>query len=79
MKTEPKPVEGRVAELPDGEDWVMKAHARHDPTVARLLTSTWLEKGRDGLDLPLAALVAGSVGVAPGRESPWLGIDASAP
>jgi hypothetical protein len=79
VKTEPKPVEGRVAELTGGEGWVMKATARHAPTASRLMTSGWLEKGRDGIDLPLAALVAGTVAAAPGRESPWLGIDAVAP
>ncbi len=78
VKTEPKPVEGRIAELPDSEGWVMKATARHAPTASRLMTSAWLEKGRDGVDLPLAALVAGTVTVAAGRESPWLGIDSGA-
>jgi len=78
VKTEPNPVEGRLAELPDGGAWVMKATARHAPTASRLLTSAWIERGRDGVDLPLAALVAGTVVTAPGRESPWLEIDLGA-
>jgi hypothetical protein len=75
VSTEPKSVEGRIEELPDGGGWIMKATARHAPTASRLLTSAWLEKGRDGLDLPLAALVAGAVATAAGRESPWLEVE----
>ncbi len=78
VTTEPHDVEGRIAGLPEGGDWVMGATARHAPAVSRLLTSAWLEKGRDGLDLPLAALVAGGVVVPPGRESSWLELDAGA-
>lgn len=77
IATEPHVVEGRV-EKPSGsggsaaDNWVLKATARHEPGVSRLMTSAWLERGRDGLDLPVAGLVADSVLSVAGRESPWL-------
>ncbi len=78
LTTEPHAVEGRIAELSEGSELVMRATARHAPAVSRLSTSAWLEKGRDGLDLPLAALVAGGVVVPSDRDSPWLEVDVGA-
>ncbi len=77
VRAEPNAVEGSVSQLPGGGDWVLDATVRHAPEVSRLVTSGWLEKGRDGLDLPLAALVAGALAVAAGRESPWLELETS--
>lgn len=74
-------VEGSLSELEEGAGsgdaagWVMSASVRQEPAVSRLTTSAWIERGRDGLDLPLAALVAGSVAADPEREAPWLEVD----
>ncbi|MCE5253805.1 MAG: hypothetical protein LLG45_06315 [Actinomycetia bacterium] len=70
-------VEGSLSDLEDGAGWVMNGATRQGPTISRLTTSAWLERGRDGIDLPLAALVAGSVSAASGREIPWVEIDVS--
>lgn len=67
--------EGGISELPDSGGWVMSAVARQDPTVSRLTTSAWLERGRDGIDLPLAAVVAEAVTATAGRAIPWVEID----
>jgi hypothetical protein len=67
--------EGAISELPDGGDWVMSAIARQDPTVSRLTASAWLERGRDGIDLPLAAVVAGAVTATAGRTTAWVESD----
>jgi hypothetical protein len=67
--------EGTVAELPDSGGWVMKATVRQDPAISRLTTAAWLEKGRDGIDLPLAAMVAETVTASAGRTVPWVEID----
>jgi hypothetical protein len=50
--------EGVIAELPDSGGWVMSATVRQDPSISRLTVAAWLERGRDGIDLPLAATVA---------------------
>ena len=67
--------EGAISELADSGGWVMGAAVRQDPTVSRLTTSAWLERGRDGVDLPLAALVAEAVTATAGRGIPWVEID----
>ncbi len=56
----------------------MQAAVRQDGTVSRLRTSAWLEHGRDGIDLPLAALVAETVRASPGRALPWVEKEESA-
>jgi hypothetical protein len=65
-------VEGMVQEFEDSGGWALQAMARQDESVSRLVTTALLERGRDGIDLPLAALVAETVGVSPGREMPWI-------
>jgi len=72
------PVEGILAEPEDGAGWVMSAKARQRPEFSRLVTSAWVERGRDGIDLPLAALVAGSISADPERELPWIELDPAA-
>jgi hypothetical protein len=67
--------EGAISELPGGDGWVMSAAARQDPAVSRLTTSAWLERGRDGIDLPLAAVVAEVLTATAGRTVPWVEID----
>jgi hypothetical protein len=68
-------VEVTASELSEGGDWVMSAAARQAPSVSRLQTSAWLERGRDGIDLPLAAVAARAVTAAVGRVTPWVDID----
>jgi hypothetical protein len=68
-------VEGNLTAVADQVDWIMDATVRQDATASRLVTSAWIERGRDGLDLPLAALVAESVTVTPGREVAWLEVE----
>lgn len=75
IASEGQPVEGSLAAV-DGSERVMQASARQQPREAAS-TSAWAERGRDGLDLPLAAVVAGSVKVGPARSSAWLEVDAS--
>ena len=54
----PHAVEGRLSALEEECDWALNATVRQQPDVSRLMTSAWVERGRDGIDLPLAALVA---------------------
>jgi hypothetical protein len=68
-------VEGSVAEPAEDGGWVLEAAVRkagETGNVPKIRISAWLERGRDGLDLPLAGLVAAAVTVAPDRTSPWL-------
>ena len=65
-------VEGCLTEAAGESEWVLKAIVRQEPDVSRLTTSALLERGRDGIDLPLAAVVGGSMTAAAGRSSAWL-------
>ena len=65
-------VEGCLTEAAGESEWVLKAIVRQEPDVSRLTTTALLERGRDGIDLPLAALVGGSMTAAAGRSSAWL-------
>ncbi len=69
-------VEGAVSGLEES-DWVRQAMVRQEPSTSKTVVSAWLERGRDGLDLPRAAIVAASVATAPGRVTPWLRVDAT--
>jgi hypothetical protein len=68
-------VQGTVAELPDSGGWALAASARHSADISPIVVSAWLERGRDGLDLPLAGLVAQTARWTSGRVSPWLEVD----
>ncbi len=68
-------VQGTVAELPDSSGWALAASARHSADISPIVVSAWLERGRDGLDLPLAGLVAQTASWTSGRVSPWLEVD----
>jgi hypothetical protein len=68
------PAEASLGAL-EGSVWLMQASSRQDPTVSATTVSAWLERGRDGIDLPLAAIVAGSITATAGREAPWLEVD----
>jgi hypothetical protein len=61
--------EGLVERITATEEWLLAARARQDATLSLGETCAWMERGRDGLDLPVAALVAHTVTAGPGRES----------
>jgi hypothetical protein len=45
-------VQGRVAEVADSGGWVVAVSAWHEPAVSPITVSAWVERGRDGIDLP---------------------------
>jgi len=71
-------VQGTLTEFEGGEGWVLSAATRQEPSASVLRTSAWVERGRDGIDLPLAALAAGSVTASEDRSLPWMELDAPA-
>lgn len=73
----PNEVQAQVSDLDGGLGWAMRVDVRQAPELSPMVTSAWLEKGRDGIDLPLVALVAKRVVLAPDRLSPWLEVDVS--
>jgi hypothetical protein len=75
---DPGAVEGRLYEFEGGAGWAMQAVVRQDDTISRLTTSAWVERARDGIDLPLAGLVAEAVKADPGRAMPWMEVTAEA-
>jgi len=79
VRGEEAAVEGSLFELEESADWVMGAKTVQSPDVSRLTTSAWVERGRDGIDLPLAAIVAGSILADPDRDLPWVETDPSDP
>jgi hypothetical protein len=74
----PSEVQARVSAIEGGLGWVMRVDVRQPPEMSQFVTSAWLERGRDGIDLPLAAMVATRVILDPERVSPWLEVDATA-
>jgi hypothetical protein len=54
--------------LPDGGQWALDVIAGQPAGVSPISVSAWAERGRDGLDLPLAGLVAGTATWALGRS-----------
>jgi hypothetical protein len=65
------PLEVTLAETPAAQAWLLETSAA-ESTNSSLVLSALIERGRDGLDLPLAALVAEEVIAPPGRSTPWL-------
>jgi hypothetical protein len=63
---------GRLLGLTEGSDWIMKAEVARGSVPAEATSSALVERGRDGVDLPLAALVAKCVRTADPRATPWL-------
>jgi hypothetical protein len=78
VRSGPNAVEGQLSALDEECGWVFNATVRQQPDVSRLMTSAWVERGRDGIDLPLAVLVAGSVTAAVGRGTAWLEVEEGA-
>jgi len=64
--------EGALWGIPDSGGWTLNAAIRQAPAVSRLTASACLERGRDGVDLPLAAAVAEMLTATPGRSVPWV-------
>ncbi|MBC7294521.1 MAG: hypothetical protein H5T84_10570, partial [Thermoleophilia bacterium] len=60
---------------PLAADWLLRAAAYPSEGTSGHVISATLERGRDGLDLPFAALVAGEWQAAPGRQLPWVECD----
>jgi hypothetical protein len=67
--------EGALAQIAEDEEWLLTAQARQDEALSIGETSVWAERGRDGLDLPLAAVVAETMTGDAGRVTPWVGSD----
>jgi hypothetical protein len=63
---------GRLVQIEEGQDWVLRAEVGNGQILSRAVTSVLVERGRDGLDLPAAALVAARVSCMEGRSTPWL-------
>ena len=63
---------GRLTELEGSSGWALLAEVSNPSESTPLTTSAWVEKGRDGLDVPSAALVAASVNASSERATPWL-------
>lgn len=73
--TGPEAVEGRLTPAIDNVHWIAEAEVRQEPAASRLMTSVWIERGRDGVDLPMAALVGYSISRPTGRTAAWLEAD----
>ncbi len=69
-------VEGALTDIVDSQGLVLEATVRQKPEVSDIVVSGLMERGRDGLDLPLAGVVADGVEFTAGRTSPWLEIEA---
>ncbi|MCL5736203.1 MAG: hypothetical protein M1274_11545 [Actinobacteria bacterium] len=67
--------EGMLDRVSLDDEWVLRASARQDPSRSLGMVSGWVERGRDGVDLPMAAVVAGSATADPIRTSVWIGLD----
>jgi len=63
--------EASATEAIESQGWLMEAVVRHDPDYSRLIATAVAERGRDGLDLPIGALVAGAVRGSAQREADW--------
>ena len=66
------PGNGSLETVPGSGGWLLRALARQDPGLSRLTVDALVERGRDGIDLPVAAAVASYVSVALNRVTPWL-------
>lgn len=63
---------GRLVDEDAFEGWMLEAEVRHVPASALGATCAMLERGRDGVDLPMAAIVATRILSGAGRVEPWL-------
>ncbi len=65
-------VVGRLAEVEDGASWALRAEARTGDKEGNVIATALVERGRDGLDLPIAGIVADEVLAQVDRTLPWL-------
>ena len=65
-------MQGALIELPGYNGAAMEAVVRQELEVSTLTASALVEQGRDGLDLPFAAVVGARVKARSGRDQPWL-------
>lgn len=66
-------VDGALSEPEDDQsEWVLCAAVCQALTASHWVVSALVERGREGIDLPWAAVVAGSVSVSAGRDNNWL-------
>lgn len=68
----PHPVEGALGSVVEDPDLLLGATVRHADSASRVVVSAWVERGRDGVDLPVAALVAASITADSARDTPWM-------
>lgn len=65
-------LDARLLATTEGPDWVLRAEVAQSSVPTAVVDSALLERGRDGLDLPLEAVVARCVRATEGRSTPWL-------
>lgn len=63
---------GAVTALAQPSDWVVGATVRQSLSGGTLADRAWIERGRDGVDLPLAGVVADELTAAAGRTTCWV-------
>lgn len=63
---------GELADPQKGDGWWLEGTAGMDTVAGDLSLAARVERGRDGLDLPDAAMVAGRLIAAEGRQLPWV-------
>ena len=66
------PTQGMAVDVPGSDGWLMRASARQEPAYSASTVSATVERGRDGIDLPTAAVVTGVLTASPVRESTWV-------
>lgn len=64
---DPGAVAVRMTDVAGSGGWALDVSSALDPTVSPISLSAWAERGRDGLDLPLAGVVAESATWVQGR------------
>jgi hypothetical protein len=67
--------QGWAQELPDSEGWLMRASAKQEASLSLATIFALAERGRDGVDLPVAAVVAGTLSASVDRGLLWLDND----
>jgi hypothetical protein len=65
--------------LPEGGQWALDVTAGQPAGVSPISVSAWAERGRDGLDLPLAGLVADTATWAVGRSQACVLVEEAGP
>ena len=70
--------QGSAESVSEGGGRLMRATVRQDPEFSHLVAQALAERGRDGLDLPIAAVVAGSLTASAGRVLTWVDAEAAA-